>query len=266
MPLPKGTAIFLALLVLAVPALAQTVGYDRGLETHIEYLEQMGLASDYSAISASILDGIARDYQHSVEKYREYVGMMTAGLLMCGYTSSTIAMLREQSVDIEKLVRRHPTQLSIAEMGALSEVAVIAEVIEHVATSAPRDGYRSSVVLEVDEVLRGDVRGRHITLRRRSGPTANGRYLDVSTDFDGDVGERFVFFLSNGVYMYTTRYTTSYNEIVDPDYVSLDPDANSRYISLYSPIPIPRDPDKNLMEALDEARRVGEAIREARSH
>ena len=92
-------------------------------------------------------------------------------VLMNGYTFETVSRLEKAGFDLERVVRGVPGQGSLAGQVARSEVAVIATVVDRYESLVPRDGFRSSVVLQVQEVLRGSFDGQFVILRLLSGKT-----------------------------------------------------------------------------------------------
>ena len=227
-----GLLWLVSIWIVPVSVVAQAQPHDEGSETRAAYLQDRGLSEEAQMMKQSVIADLARDNRPIKADTDEYLGIMTTELVMNGYTFDIMSRLKQQGLDQGKLIRRHPITLSLAEKAALSEVVVIATVLDKNDSLVPRDGYRSSVVLKVEEVIRGNVEGEYIILRRFSGTTAKGEYIDRSTDFDGSKGEKYLFFLSNGVYRYSTEYPILSADDIDLAYLAQDPDRHFRYMDL----------------------------------
>ena len=197
-------------------------------------------------------------------------------VLMNGYTFETVSRLKKAGFDLERLVRRVPGPVSLADRAAMSEMAVIATVVDRYESLVPRDGFRSSIVLQVQEVLRGSFDGQYAILRLDTGRNARGQFIHSDDDFDGGVGESYrVFFLSNGLYKYfawrtyfdfgcypvETRGAASAGS-ANLDYQAQDPQRDVRFREIFAAI---RMPDESGWGGLDpeinEVRRIGQLIR-----
>ena len=255
-----GLLWLVSIWIVLVSVVAQAQPHDEGSETRAAYLQDRGLSEEAQMMKQSVIADLARDNQPIKAGTDEYLGIMTTELVMNGYTFDIMSRLKQQGLDLGKLIRRHPITLSLAEKAALSEVVVIATVLDKNDSLVPRDGYRSSVVLKVEEVIRGNVEGEYIILRRFSGTTAKGEYIDRSTDFDGSKGEKYLFFLSNGVYRYSTEYPILSADDIDLAYLAQDPDRHFRYMDLYTPIRVPHGRQGDFEAQLQEARRIGQLI------
>ena len=146
----------------------------------------------------------------------------------------------------------------------MSEMAVIATVVDRYESLVPRDGFRSSVVLQVQEVLRGSFDGQYAILRLDTGRNARGQFIHSDDDFDGGVGESYLFFLSNGLYKYFAwrTYFDFGAGSANLDYQAQDPQRDVRFREIFAAI---RMPDESGWGGLDpeinEVRRIGQLIR-----
>ena len=174
-------------------------------------------------------------------------------LALFGYTSEHLTALKERGVDIPALMLKPPTGLDLSERAALSEVVVTAEVADAYDAVEPGDGFRSSVVLKVEEVLKGDVPLDNLVIRRLTGPDPTGG-ATVPGEFEGEPGKTYLFFLSKATYNYAVEFpgfgTAPVRERIPEE--ELVPN----FLTLYTPVPL-----EDLGEgALEEVRRVGDLI------
>lgn len=155
-------------------------------------------------------------------------------LRMRGYTRGKIEQLRKRKgINPVSLMLKPPMALTPSEKLTLSESVVIAEVLEKKNKLKPKDGYRSSVVLGVDEVLVGEVPSDRIILRRLSGKSKDGRYVTISHDFKGAVGSKHIFYLSNTKYRYRVKYPTQ-SHSKSSGTVSGKTDSERKYVRTYT--------------------------------
>ncbi len=189
--------------------------------------------------------------------------LIGARVLMNGYSFETVSRLKEAGYDLERVIRGVPGQGSIAGFAAMSEVAIIATVVDRYDSLVPRDGFRSSVVLQVQEVLRGSFEGQYAILRLLTGKNSRGGFNRVSHEFEGNEGESYLFFLSNGRYRFHAGY--GYHVLdtgsVDLDYQARDPQVDVRFTSLFSAIRMPENGWGEMEPTLNEVRKIGELIR-----
>ncbi len=185
-------------------------------------------------------------------------------ILMNGYTFETVSRLKKAGYDLESVVRGVPGQGSLAGVAARSEMAVIATVVDRYESLVPRDGFRSSVVLQVQEVLRGSVEGQYVILRLLTGKNSRGGFNRVSHEFEGNKGESYLFFLSNGRYRFHAGYSYDMLDIgsVDLDYQAQDPQLDVRFMSVFAAIRMPDESGWGGLEPeINEVRRIGQLIR-----
>ena len=161
--------------------------------------------------------------------------IQTLELAMVGYEANELSALKAEGIDLLSITSKHPLSLEPPEKAALSEVAVVATVKKVRNTLEPKDGFRSSVILEVEEVLRGDVPQDRITLRRVTGPGPKGG-LRRSSEFSGQVGETHVFFLSNAFYRLSLEDPSASMASVEVSASSEKLDTH--FTSLYSALPV----------------------------
>ena len=184
-------------------------------------------------------------------------------LALSGHTPASVAALRRRGLDLVAIALKSPHALTLGEKTALSEATAIATVIHVHNALEPGDGFRSSAVFRVEEVLSGQIPESEIVLRRYGGPDSSGGLLTFH-EFDGDVGDSFIVFPSHNAYRFSVLYPMShYGRLGDvrPD---LQLEEYPNYVlNEYMAIPLTskyRDGQAlngKLEAELEEARRIG---------
>lgn len=124
------------------------------------------------------------------------------------------------------------------------------------------DGFRSTIVVQVEEVLKGPRKtrlapGTRVYIRQRSGLTQDGALITVSTDFDAKETDQYVFFLSNVMYRYAVHAPGHPVEAVDPVYKP----RNDLYLERHSAHLLnPKDPEGNQSVISGIRERLGQII------
>jgi hypothetical protein len=118
-----------------------------------------------------------------------------------GITSAKVQKLKERGIDVIK-TKSGWERPSLAELAVLAELVIIGEVKDVVYTLEPDDGFHSSTIISVKEVLVGTAPANELTIRQMSGQISNDRILLVSTDLRAKKGEVYLFFLSNTGYRF----------------------------------------------------------------
>jgi hypothetical protein len=119
-------------------------------------------------------------------------------LAATGLTAGQIRALQARGIDIPQAVAAD-YRGSLEQYAALAEVVVIGQVTEVRQSAAENDGFRSTVVLRVEETLKGQA-GSQVTVRESSGVLASGERVEHSIDMAPEAGDRFLLFLSKGLY------------------------------------------------------------------
>lgn len=122
-------------------------------------------------------------------------------LALSGHSADYVLGLREKGLDLPRIVLKSPMELSLEEKAALSEATVIGTVVDIQDTLEPGDGFRSSVIFRVEEVLSGRFTSDELILRRLTGPDSLGGMIRHH-EFDGRVGETFILYVSHEIYKY----------------------------------------------------------------
>jgi hypothetical protein len=136
----------------------------------------------------------------------EFIEAYSFILTLHGITAPTIDRLHMEGIDILNAAMSGPRS-TVLERAAMSEAVIIGKVERYFPAIEPDDGYRSSIVVNVEEILTGDISNEEIIIRQRSGKTADGQHIvEISTDVNPKAGERYLFYLSNSLYRYRTSH------------------------------------------------------------
>ncbi len=264
-------ALFLGALTCTPPTLAQEVSpwdlqWDTGWESRAAFLRDEGRLEDALRIREDMVERVKQERDSVSARYYKHLGVLAARVVIGGgYTYDLVSRLRQDGLDLVWLGLIYPNPLgpyTKAEWAALVDVVVTATVTDRFDSLLPRDGFRSSVVLEVHEVLRGSVDSKYIIIRRSSGKTSRGSYSHSGHERTFERGEAGIFYLSNGYYRYYSAYIGPGHDWRSQDllYQAQDPDRHLRYYSF--DFDLVSDNDWSPLEAdIADIRRVGQLIR-----
>jgi hypothetical protein len=100
-------------------------------------------------------------------------------------------------------------------------------------------------------VLRGHSTERTIQVRQRSGEDGRGNHVQYSSEIEGEVGKKYLLFLSNGLYrLAVAQEAGSYME-TSRYYIAQRAPFEVSASGILQPIGVgPPDPRKNLSEAI----------------
>ncbi len=171
-------------------------------ESYENFLTRRGRLGEASRVESLL---VATRYPGGTPPtYRERIDARLSALELAvdGLSAADVERLRDAGIPIFKLDWR--TQR--IGQAATSDAVVVAEVLQTFNSLQPPDGYRSSVRLIVEEVLKGAVLDDTIVVRRLSGVGERGRVVDVRGDFDPVIGKEYLLFLSNPFYDYHLQY------------------------------------------------------------
>lgn len=187
--------------------------------------------------------------------------LQTLHLAIEGYSAPQLNRLRSHGVDFLEMIAKTPDKRTLAEKAALSGVAVLAKVERIYDSLEPADGYRSSVVLHVNQVLRGEIESDELVLRRLSGLNKDGLRGINYAELDLEVGETYLFFLSHNKYRFLLAYPG-----IGADEVGITPDQalHNYYIEVYHAIPVDNINDSQSRIVLNEVKRIDGLIKSAR--
>lgn len=173
-------------LAASAPAAAQTEPL-----SHSAYLEATGMLKDAAELEQWLRDELeAQHPDWTAERRHQNAAFFAFVLTVTGVTAEAAAALQNQGVDVIHglTADRRP----FIEQALLADLVVVGDVIRSEASSEANDGFEMSDVVAVREVLKGDVGGRHVTIRRR----VRGSARDIAPA----VGKQYLLLLSNGMY------------------------------------------------------------------
>ena len=246
------------------PTLSPGVSSDSGWESRKAYLQDQGTLDDALKIRELLAERAVLHGRTMTDSHYDFLGYLAAGLVIEGYTFDLISRLKNAGIDIARIsYLADGERTSFGERAALHELTVIATIVDRYDSWLPRDGFLSSLVLEVDEVLIGSVNSKYIIVRLEFGKLPSGRITRSTFDFNGQKGETYAFYLSNRFYRFAVEYFQAfmYPLIIDPAFVARDPDRNRRYY-LWGSRRLQDNAGGTLGPAeVDEVRRIGTLIR-----
>lgn len=167
------------------------------IQRRAPFLQATGRAGNVVAIreilnSANLFPGM------SPAARQAYLDELSQRVAATGMTSGQIRALQARGIDIPQAVAAD-FQGSLEQYASLAEVVLVGQVVEVRQSMAENDGFRSSVVLRVEEVLKGQA-GNQVIVREASGRLPSGETIEHSIDLNPQQGERFLLFLSKGLY------------------------------------------------------------------
>lgn len=128
-------------------------------------------------------------------------------LTILGYTKNTIfSLLQKHNINVFK---NAPKTVSTIRMeGVLtkeifSSLIVVAEIIKQEDDLTPQDGYRSTMTINIIEILKGSASKQQIMIRCFNGGDPDGGatvFTHTPEDFISKLGSRYIFYLSKELY------------------------------------------------------------------
>lgn len=201
---PKSTprtvriALLMVMLVAMLPQVA--LSQERG-EVQADYLRTVGLDQEALQLEAFLLEGLqirkpfldtAR--QKGIARYFAFV------MTVSGLNAEKAERLEAEGVDFIHAITADTRPLS--EQSLLADLVVVGDIIDVVETQEPGDGFRSSLVIEVQTLLQGETLTDTLFIRQRSGLSTDEADEQASRDLRPEIGERYLFLLSNGMYRF----------------------------------------------------------------
>jgi len=152
-----------------------------------------------------------RPKTYSLEDHREITALThrkrAKDLAMRGFTVERIMALAKRDIDILEMTLESSARHSLVKQAMVSELVVVGRVEDVIETLASGDGFRSSVVIKVEETLIGQAPGDEIILRLTSGRRADGGHTYTFHDLTTrERGRRYLLFLSNMRYRFFVAY------------------------------------------------------------
>ena len=184
---------------------------ERG-EVQADYLRAVGLDQNALALEQALLDRLRirkpfllAEHQQGMARYFAFV------LTVSGFNADMAEHLDTEGIDLIHAITADTRPFD--EQALMAELVVVGDVIAFVETPEPNDGFRSSIVVDVETVLKGDAPADTLVIRQRSGPPADEAPENTSRDLHPEVGERYLFLLSNGMYRF---FVATRGEAIDP--------------------------------------------------
>lgn len=210
--------------LLPSPVFSQIDPADRAQE---EYLKSLSAADRANAIEQKLLDGLNNTTNSGLAQPEKFAKDYAFALTLHGFSVPTVEKLRDRGLDPLQIAIAGPSA-SVVERATIAETVVVGEVTSYTYTLEPGDGYRSSIVVRVDDVLKGDVDHSEITIRQRTGSQTNEKHLvDVSTDIEPEAGDRYLFYLSHSMYKFRIQHPELHR--LEPQQEDLSTKALDRY-------------------------------------
>lgn len=170
-------------------------------ESYERFLSKRGLLYEASRVESLL---VATRHPGGAPTYREEIEARLSALELTidGLTVADVERLRDAGIPVFELDWR--TQR--IGQAATADAVVVGEVLQKFDARSPADGFRSSVRVIVQEVLKGRVPADTILVRRLSGLDRYGRPVQVRNEFDPALGKEYMLFLSNPFYDYHLQY------------------------------------------------------------
>jgi hypothetical protein len=165
-----------------------------------EYVQHLGRAARVPEMIRLLRASGA--YDRAPGPIREFLLERAAQhLAIRGYTPDRMRRFSSQGIDVAKAATAGP-EATLAQTALLSDVVLRGEVVEYRNDARPDDGFHSSVVFRVHEVLKGEGVPAEIILRQTTGRTSDGTHLVRHGDIKPAVGDQYLLFLTNAEHRY----------------------------------------------------------------
>jgi hypothetical protein len=127
-------------------------------------------------------------------------------LATLGFSPQRVRVLRGRGIDVILAADTRP-DASLEARAILSDLVVVGQVQEFTSNAGPEDGFHSSLVVRVEEVLKGEAAPAEVVIRQQSGQTPDGREHFASGDLRARLGDRYLLFLSHQLYRWQVEST-----------------------------------------------------------
>ena len=181
---------FLIVFIVSIAAFSPAAAQKEPL-THSAYLKATGMVEDAAELEQWLRDKLEAHHPGwTAERRHQNAAFFAFVLTVTGVTAEAAADLQNRGVDVIHglTADRRP----FIEQALLADLVVVGDVVRSEASSEPNDGFEMSDLVAVREVLKGNVSGRHVTIRRR----VQGSAQDIAPA----VGKQYLLLLSNGMY------------------------------------------------------------------
>ena len=184
---------------------------DRGA-AQTNYLRAVELDQDAHALEQVLLELLQVRKPFLVASHRQGMARYFAFVMtVSGLNADMAERLDAKGIDLIHAITADTRPFD--EQALMADLVIVGDVIEVVETLEPDDGFRSSIMVEVAEVLKGDAPTDTLFIRQRSGLSEDEAPEDTSRDLRPEAGERYLFLLSNGMYRF---FVASRDDAVEP--------------------------------------------------
>lgn len=173
----------------------------RNPEARANYLEAEGLNERAEEIEEVLLDRLEdRDMGTAKQRVRT-ADFFSFILSVSGITPDDVEQLEEKGIDIVHTITARARPLM--EQSILVDLVVVGSIASVEADGELADDHRHSLTVVVTDTLKGTVPSDSIIIRQKQ------RVSPQSPDPKPEVGETFLFLVSNGVYRYYLHRNTT---------------------------------------------------------
>ena len=184
---------------------------ERG-EAQANYLHAVGLDQDALALEQILLEGLQTHKPFLLAAHQEGMARYFAFVMtVSGLNAGMAQHLEKKGIDLIHAITADTRPFN--EQALMADLVVVGDVIAVVETPEPDDGFRSSIVVEAQTVLKGEAPSDTLFIRQRSGLSGDKAPEDTSRDLHPEAGERYLFLLSNGMYRF---FAASRDEAIAP--------------------------------------------------
>jgi len=140
--------------------------------------------------------------QEAAGIYDAYCDERAFYIAIHGFTLERVKALKDAGIDLTKATIPGPN-LSMTDRATLAPLVLVGTIKDIIYSLEPGDGFRSTVIISVEEILKGESSSKDVSIRQFSGYSSSDKIIKVSHDFDTkDKGRSFLLFLSNPFYQY----------------------------------------------------------------
>lgn len=182
----------LLFLIAAIAAGSPAAAQDDPL-THSAYLEQTGMLQDAAELEQWLRDQLeAHLPEWTVERRQQNAAFFAFVLTVTGMTAEAADALQDQGVDVIHGLTADTRPF--IEQALLADLVVVGDVVDSQTSLEPNDGLEMSEIVAIRRVLKGDIRGEQLIIRRRD----RGNERDIAPV----VGNRYLLLLNSGMYAF----------------------------------------------------------------
>ena len=197
---PLMFRIALMTIILASTLPKQALAQERG-EAQANYLRAVGLDQDGRELEQALLERLQFRVPLMLAARQQGLARFFAFVLtVSGLNAEKVEHLEAEGIDLIHAITADTRPLS--EQALLADLVIVGDVTGITETLEPDDGFRSSIAVEVQTLLKGVAPSKTIFIRQRSRLSREGTPERTSRDLHPEVGERYLFLLSNGMYRF----------------------------------------------------------------